>query len=120
MKKKNCFFVGIFKVTDEKSRIRKSVVRVRGSGSVPKCHGSTRLGCEDVLQLQEYSIWPAVTQLIPYRYCSNCKDLQYELAVQRTLPGTHPIQSVNGKKRTPVLSLSHVKSVARYKNASYF
>ncbi len=25
-------------------RIRKSVVRIRGSGSVPKCHGSTTLG----------------------------------------------------------------------------
>ncbi len=29
--------------TDEKSRIRKSVVRIRRSGSLPKCHESTTL-----------------------------------------------------------------------------
>jgi hypothetical protein len=34
-----------FKVTDEKSRIRihKSVVGIRGSGSIPTCHGSITL-----------------------------------------------------------------------------
>ncbi len=41
---KNLFFVRILKATDEKSRIqirtRKSVERIFGSGSVPKCHGS--------------------------------------------------------------------------------
>jgi hypothetical protein len=41
----NLFFVGILKVPDEKSRIliwiRKSVVRIPGSGSLPKCHGMT-------------------------------------------------------------------------------
>jgi hypothetical protein len=39
------FFVGIMSATDEKSmiRIRKSVVRIRGSRSVPKCHGSATL-----------------------------------------------------------------------------
>jgi hypothetical protein len=42
--KKNLFFVGILSTTDEKSRIliHKSVARIRGSRSVPKCHGSTR------------------------------------------------------------------------------
>jgi hypothetical protein len=41
----NFFFVGIFSANDEKSRIRirKSVVRIRGSGSVLKCQGSTTL-----------------------------------------------------------------------------
>jgi hypothetical protein len=42
--------VSILKVTDEKSRIRirirLSEVRIRGSGSVPKCHGSATLQCE--------------------------------------------------------------------------
>jgi hypothetical protein len=48
-KLKNLFFVGILSATDEKSRIRtrnrsrKPVVRIRGSRSVPKCHGSTTL-----------------------------------------------------------------------------
>jgi hypothetical protein len=43
----NFFFFGILKVLDVKSRIRswiwirKSVVRIPGSGSLPKCHGST-------------------------------------------------------------------------------
>jgi hypothetical protein len=38
-------FFGIMKATDENSRIRirKSVVRIRGFGSVPKSHGSTKL-----------------------------------------------------------------------------
>jgi hypothetical protein len=38
-------FFGISSATDEKSRIRilKSVVRIRESGFVPKCHGSTTL-----------------------------------------------------------------------------
>jgi hypothetical protein len=42
---KNLFFVGILSATDEESRIRirMSVVRILGSGSVPKCHGSTTL-----------------------------------------------------------------------------
>jgi hypothetical protein len=42
---KNKYFLLVLKVTDEKSRIRirKSVVRIRGSGSVPKGHGSTAL-----------------------------------------------------------------------------
>ncbi len=37
------FSVGIWKASDEKSRIRirTSIVRIRGSGFVPKCHGST-------------------------------------------------------------------------------
>jgi hypothetical protein len=42
---KFCFFVAILKATDEKSRIRirtgKSLIRIRGSGTVPKFHGST-------------------------------------------------------------------------------
>jgi hypothetical protein len=39
---KNHIFVGIFKVTDEKSmiRIRNRSVRIQGSGSVSKCHGT--------------------------------------------------------------------------------
>jgi hypothetical protein len=45
------FFVGILSATDEKSRIcirrririRESVVRIRGPGFVPKCHGSITL-----------------------------------------------------------------------------
>jgi hypothetical protein len=45
--KRKLFFVGILKVTDEKSRIRipirMSVERIRGSGSIPKCHGSTTM-----------------------------------------------------------------------------
>jgi hypothetical protein len=42
---KKLVFVDILKATDEKSRIRirNSVVRIRGSGSVLKCHGSTTL-----------------------------------------------------------------------------
>ncbi len=40
-------FVGILRVKDENSRIwiriHWSEVRIRGSGSVPKCHGSTTL-----------------------------------------------------------------------------
>jgi hypothetical protein len=42
---KKLFFVGILKVTTEKSRIRirKSVVLIRVSGSAPKFHGSTTL-----------------------------------------------------------------------------
>jgi hypothetical protein len=45
----NSFFVGFLSATDKQSRIRnqirKSMVRIRGSGSksVPKCHGSTTL-----------------------------------------------------------------------------
>jgi hypothetical protein len=43
------FFVGILSASDEKRRnrirIRKSVEKIRGSGSVPKCHGSTTLFC---------------------------------------------------------------------------
>jgi hypothetical protein len=43
--KKKLIFVGILSATDEKSRIRirirQSVVRTRGSGSVPTCHEST-------------------------------------------------------------------------------
>jgi hypothetical protein len=43
--KKNIFFVSILSATAEKSRIRirKSGVLIRGSGSVPKCHGSTTM-----------------------------------------------------------------------------
>ncbi len=43
--KKKIIFVGIMKAIDDKSRIqiRKSVVRTCGSGSLPKCHGSTTL-----------------------------------------------------------------------------
>ncbi len=39
-------FVGIMSATDEKSRSRipKSVVLILGSGSLPKCHGSTKPG----------------------------------------------------------------------------
>jgi hypothetical protein len=42
---KKYFFVGIFEVTDENKPdlIRKSVVRIRESGSILKCHGSTAL-----------------------------------------------------------------------------
>ncbi len=46
---KYTLIICILMVTDEKSRIRskirirKSVVRIRGSGSVPICHGSTTL-----------------------------------------------------------------------------
>jgi hypothetical protein len=41
--------VCILSATDEKSKIqiRKPVVRIRGSGSVPKCHGSTARGKGD-------------------------------------------------------------------------
>ncbi len=41
----NLFFVCISKATGEKSRIwiRKLVVRIRGTGFVPKCHGSSTL-----------------------------------------------------------------------------
>jgi hypothetical protein len=41
----NIFYVGVLKVTDEKSRIRirKSEVQIRVSVSVPKCHGSGTL-----------------------------------------------------------------------------
>ncbi len=35
----NIFCWLFLKVTDEKSRIRRSVARIRGSGFVPKCHG---------------------------------------------------------------------------------
>jgi hypothetical protein len=43
--KKTYFFVDTLSATDEESRIRipMSVVRIHGSGSVPKCHGSTTL-----------------------------------------------------------------------------
>jgi hypothetical protein len=45
--KKNLLSVGILKATEEKGRIRirirQSVVRICGSGSAPKCHGSTKL-----------------------------------------------------------------------------
>jgi hypothetical protein len=40
--RKKIFFVGILKVTDEKSRIRFGSL-VKGSGSLPKCHGSETL-----------------------------------------------------------------------------
>jgi hypothetical protein len=45
VRRKIIIFVRILKVFDEKSRIRKrkSVVRIRGSGSAPKSHGSTTL-----------------------------------------------------------------------------
>jgi hypothetical protein len=39
MKKKKLFFVSILKVTEEKSRIRKSLVRVRGSVSYKNVTG---------------------------------------------------------------------------------
>jgi hypothetical protein len=48
-KPKKIFFVDILKATGEKSRIRiririrMSVVRILGSGSVPKCYGSTTM-----------------------------------------------------------------------------
>jgi hypothetical protein len=55
--KKNLFFVGILAATDEKIRIRirMSVVRIHGFGSVPKCHGSTTLvlGQHSILLHQE-------------------------------------------------------------------
>jgi hypothetical protein len=43
--KKKRFFVGILKVTDEKSRIRIQIrkVVVYGSTSVPTCHGSKKV-----------------------------------------------------------------------------
>ncbi len=45
--KENLYFVGILKATDEKSKIRirfpRSLVQIRGSGSVPTCYGSTPL-----------------------------------------------------------------------------
>jgi hypothetical protein len=52
---KKRFLVAILKVTDENSRIqsqiririRKSEVRIRGSGSVPKCRGSAKLGLKN-------------------------------------------------------------------------
>ncbi len=40
LRKKNLFFVGFLTATDEKSRIW---VQIFGSGSIPKCHGSTTL-----------------------------------------------------------------------------
>jgi hypothetical protein len=56
---KNTFiFVGILKVTDEKSRIRKSVVRIRGSGFVPKCHGSGTL-CSSPISILHNRKWTA-------------------------------------------------------------
>jgi|688.fasta_scaffold1496910_1 hypothetical protein len=44
-KRRKKHIVAIMKATEEKSRIRilNSVVRIRGSGSVPTCHGSTTL-----------------------------------------------------------------------------
>ncbi len=43
--KKKRIFIGILKVTDEKSRIRIQIrkVVVYGSTTVPKCHGSTKV-----------------------------------------------------------------------------
>jgi hypothetical protein len=41
------YFVGVMKVTDENGRIRTPIrlskVRIPGSGSAPKCHGSSTL-----------------------------------------------------------------------------
>ncbi len=41
------FFVGVLKVKDVNSRIRRRIhwseARIRGSGSAPKCHGFTTL-----------------------------------------------------------------------------
>jgi hypothetical protein len=53
-------FVGILKVTDEKSRIRigKFKVRIRGSGSVPKCHGSGTLNRYHGCYVKERRTYP--------------------------------------------------------------
>ncbi len=40
---KTQFFVGVLKVKDENSRTQWLEARIPGSGSVPKCHGSTTL-----------------------------------------------------------------------------
>ncbi len=40
LRKKTYFFVGFLTATDEKSRIW---IQIFGSGSIPKCHGSTTL-----------------------------------------------------------------------------
>ncbi len=45
---KKFIFCWILKVTDEQSRIRKSVILIRGSGTIPKCHGSTTLPLKSV------------------------------------------------------------------------
>ncbi len=51
---KKLFFVGILEVTDEKNRIRirKSSIRIQGSGYVSKCHGSGTL-----VKTQIYSVY---------------------------------------------------------------
>ncbi len=62
-------FFGILKVTDEKSWIRirmvpTSVVRIRGSGSVKKFHGSTRAGCFFWMELGQSTFNLQVRRLI--------------------------------------------------------
>ncbi len=54
--KKNIFF-GILEASDEKSRIRiRPVVRIRGSVSVPKCHGATTLFSSIVILCRPYTV----------------------------------------------------------------
>ncbi len=55
--KKSCHLEGHGRKYQDRSRIRYSVVRIRGSGSLPKCHGSTtllpviRIWCKQTLVL---------------------------------------------------------------------
>ncbi len=84
---KKLFFVGILKVTDEKSRsqswirISLSEVRIRGSGSIPKCYGSRtlvttritgglrvggRIGCKMPIRMM------LVTVRLQYVFVSKC------------------------------------------------
>jgi hypothetical protein len=65
--RKKIFFVGILKFTDEKSRIWifKSLVRIRGSGSVSKCHGSITLVLCIIVVTKSH---PVTILPVTYRY----------------------------------------------------
>jgi hypothetical protein len=79
IRRKNSFFVGVLKVKDENSRIWSRIrrrihwsearVRGSGSGSVPKCHGSTTLA-----ETKEYPIDSYHTRAITLFFPVLCVD----------------------------------------------
>jgi hypothetical protein len=85
---KKQFFVAILKATDKKSRIRirKSVVRISGSGSgsVPKCHGFHNTGCGKHFIVGCFQAWGSVASRW-WELSTLCTKL-WVLAIQTILP----------------------------------
>jgi hypothetical protein len=103
------------KVTDEKSRIRisKSVVRIRGLGSVPKCHGSRTL-LVLLYVLAFYPKWGAVTRKINIAIYFETWEMSPLTSSQQ--PVTHKNNQMSQKIRRS--SIKNRRNLANFKTAN--